>query len=158
MRLSFVETMRGTVKDTQGSEHSLSFDVTAVGGLRGRFALRGLAQASPWAREAAAQGTLTIAPLARTVTYVLRFDSDAGEQIVLDAQKRFSLLAPLRSMTLMPVTVRDGTGNVLARGEMSFDLRELLPFLASWLPVVKVQQRRLDVRRRAVARTQLRGA
>ncbi len=41
---------------------------------------------------------------------------------------------------------------------MSFDLRELLPFLASWLPVVKLQQRRLDVRRRAVARTQLRGA
>jgi hypothetical protein len=157
MQLSFVETMRGHVKDARGDSFALSFDVSATGGRGGRFALRGLAKARPWAVEAPAQGTLVIAPRERTITYLLRFASDAGEPIVLEAQKRFVLLAPLRSMTLMPVTLSDGAGVVLARGDMSFDLRELLPFLASWLPIAKLQQRRLDVRRRAVVRAQLRG-
>lgn len=157
MRLSFVETMRGTVEDTKGDTHPLSFDVSAVGGADGHFVLRGLAKALPWTREATAQGTLTIAPRERTITYLLRFASDAGDSLVLDAQKRFSFLAPLRSMTLMPVTVSNAAGEVLARGNMSFDLRELVPFVASWLPVVKLQEKRLDVRRRAVARALLRG-
>ena len=157
MRLSFVETMRGTVRDTQGEASSIAFDVSATGASDGHFALRGLAKAPRWTREAAAQGTLTIAPRERTITYVLRFASDSGEALVLEAQKRFSFLAPLRSMTLMPVTLSGPTGQVLARGEMSFDLRELVPFVASWLPLARVQQTRLDVRRRALARAQLRG-
>lgn len=159
MRLSFVETMRGTVRDVHGDVHSIAFDVNAVGNSRdGHFTLRGLAHAPNWAREAAAHGTLTIAPRERTITYAVGFRSDAGDELLLDAQKRFSFLAPLRSMTLMPVTLRDASGEVIARGDMAFDLREFVPFLASWLPLVKTQQKRLDVRRRAVVRALLRSA
>jgi len=159
MRLSFVETMRGTVRDLHGDVHSIAFDVSAIGNSRdGHFALRGLARAPHWAREAAAHGTLTIAPRERTITYVVRFRSEAGAELLLDAQKRFSFFAPLRSMTLMPVTLRDASGEVIARGEMMFDLRELVPFLASWLPLIKAPQKRLDARRRAAVRALLRGA
>ena len=158
MRLSFVETMRGTVRDAHGDVHSFAFDVSAMGNSDGHFALRGLARAPHWAREAAAHGTLIIAPRERTITYAVRFRSDAGDELVLDAQKRFSFLAPVRSMTLMPVTLRAASGEVIARGDMTFDLRELVPFVASWLPLVKTQQKRLDVRRRAVARALLRSA
>jgi len=159
MRLSFVETMRGTVRDLHGEVHSIAFDVSAMGNSGdGHFALRGLARAPHWAREAAAHGTLTIAPRERTITYAVRFRSEAGEELLLDAQKRFSFLAPRRSMTLMPVTLRDPSGEVIARGEMTFDLRELVPFLASWLPLIKAPQKRLDARRRAAVRALLRSA
>ena len=158
MRLSFVETMRGAVRDARGIAHPICFEVSAEGGGGGRFALRGIAKAPPWAREAAARGTLTIAPRARTITYALRFEAEAGGEVTLEAQKRLSLLAPLRSLTTMPVTVRGPAGEALARGEMSFDLRGIVPFLASWLPAARAQARRLDVRRRAVERARLRGA
>ncbi len=159
MRLSFVETMRGTVRDLHGEVHSIAFDVNAIGNSSdGHFALRGLARAPHWAREAAAHGTLTIAPRERTITYAVRFRAESGQELLLDAQKRFSFLAPLRSMTLMPVTLRNASGEVVARGQMTFDLRELVPFVASWLPLAKTQQKRLDVRRRAVVRALLRSA
>lgn len=157
MHLSFVETMGGTVKDARSAAFPLSFEVNARGGEAGRFTLRGIVKAPPWAPETAAQGTLVIAPRARTITYVLRFVSDAGDALTLDAQKRFSFFSPMRSMTFMPVTVSDGEGQVRARGDLSFDLRTLGPFLFSWLPISRVQRKRLDVRRRAVARAQLRG-
>lgn len=156
MRLSFVEAMQGTVRDQLGETSSIAFDVSAVGEGDGHFMLRGLARAPAWVRESAAHGTLTIAPRERTITYVVHFASESGQALRLDARKRFSFLAPRRSMTLMPVTLSDASGEVLARGEMSFNLRDLIPFIASWLPVARIQQKRLEVRRRAVTRALLR--
>ena len=46
MRLSFVETMRGTMRDLHGDVHSFAFDVSAIGNSDGHFALRGLAHAA----------------------------------------------------------------------------------------------------------------
>ncbi len=155
MQLSFVETMGGTVRDGQGVQRALSFEVSARGGAGGRFALRGLASAPPWAGRVPAHGTLTIDPLARTVTYALRLDAPGGEALTLDAQKRFSLRAPLRSMTQMPVTLRDASGAVLAEGALSFSLHTLPRFLASWVSPSRAQQHELDVRRRAIARVML---
>ncbi len=157
MQLSFVETMEGTVRDRAGVRTPLRFEVSAHGGAGGRFALRGLAWALPWGAEVPAHGTLAIDARARTITYALRLALPGGDALTLDAQKRVSLRAPLRSMTRMPVTLRDAEGVVRAEGELGFALRTLPRFLASWLPVARVQQRVLDVRRRAVAREALRG-
>ena len=157
MRLTFVETMSGTLQGEDGRAHPLSFHVQAASLGGGRFELAGVVAAPPWAVETDARGTLTFALLRPAITYCLRFTTRAGEALTLDAQKRPKVFSFIRSMTLMPATLRDESGQVLARGELAFDLRGLLPFLASWLPLHQPQQKQLEVRRRAAARQALWG-
>lgn len=156
MRISFVETMSGTLTDEEGTERPVAFDVSAVSrGPAGHFELRGLMRAPPWAPETETSGTLVISPLKPALVYQLRFTARDGRTLTLDAQKTPSPLRPLTSMTFMPTVVREDGGRVLGRGSMRFDLRDLLPFLVSWLPGPRTQQKRLDARRRAVARQAL---
>ena len=157
MSLTFVETMSGTLNDEQGLAHPVSFRVQAASLGGGRFELTGVVGAPPWAMEAEARGTLVMALVKPSITYCLRFATPAGETLTLDAQKRLKVFSLVQTMTLMPATLRDATGRVLARGEMTFELRTLPAFLASWLPWRKPQQKLLDVRRRAVARLALWG-
>lgn len=152
MKISFVETMRGTLRDLQGTDQPISFDVgaSALGG--GRFELKGLVSAPPWAPQAPAEGTLVMSLFEPAMTYQLRFTATDGALLTLDAQKHPTPLAPVRSMTEMETTLRDAGGQLLANGRMFFDLADLVPFLRSWLPLSRSQRRNLDVRRRAVAR------
>ena len=156
MQISFVETMSGTVRDERGVTHPISFSVCAVGVRGGHFTLKGVITAPPWAaREVSCEGTLVISLRPRAITYHLTFDA-AAQTLTLDAQKSPTPLHPLRSMTYMPTTIRDAHGVVVARGDMTFDLRHLPIFLASYIN--GSQQRQLDVRRRALDRLVLTGA
>ena len=154
---SFVETMRGWLCDREGREHPAAFEVQARGA-RGRFALRGVISAPPFADEALAEGTLAISALPPSIAYRLRFASPAGEPLELAAEKHPTPLHPLRSMTAMEATVTDARGAQVAAGTMLFDLRDLPRFLASWLPVHALAQRQLEAARRRVERRLLAGA
>jgi hypothetical protein len=154
MDIEFVETMRGWLKTASGgAEHPISFEVHAQGS-NGRFQLRGLISAPPLALESVASGTLTMRPLPliRSIAYHLQFPGQDGQRYTLEAEKRPTPLAPIRSMTEMPATVRDPSGAIVAEGMMFFDLRDLPSFAASWLPIRRTAQRLLDTRRRALER------
>lgn len=163
MNVSFVETMRGRVRDGAGEEHPLEFEVKAeAAGLGawlrdGRTYASGLVRAPPWAVEAPIEGTLTIAPAAGSIAYSLAFRSEAGESLRLEGAKRVRWTDPLRTMTVLPVTLRAPDGRLLAAGVLHFALRDLVPFAASWLPGRRRAQRLLDVKRRAVERRLLAG-
>ncbi len=156
MKVGFVETMRGTVKAEDGSESKLEFEVHAhAEHLRkflkdGQTLLRGLIRAAPYAVEVPATGQLTI-DLPRSLTYRVDFEAK-GVRYRLEGKKTPSLLSPIRSMTQMPVVLKTEAGKELARGQMTFALRELGGFLASWLPFHAAPRLSLDVRRRLLER------
>ena len=60
-------------------------------------------------------------------------------------------------MTRMNATIADEAGRVVASGEMRFDVRDLVGFVASWLPVAKKGRHHLDTRRRSIERLALSG-
>ena len=116
--------------------------------------MRGIMRAAPYAIEAPASGELTI-DLPHALTYLVTFESD-GVAYRLEGKKTPSLLSPIRSMTVMETVLKTATGKELARGQMTFALRELGGFLASWLPFYSGPRVRLDVRRRLLERAELR--
>jgi hypothetical protein len=164
MMVSFVETMRGTVNDDEGRSHPCDFNIKAeAGSLRellktGTTHLSGLVHAEPWAVEAPARGTLEMSLVPPRIAYAVYFQSAQGQDLVIKGAKEVKAIGLLHSMTHLPVTVREKSGKVLGTGELTFDLKELGPFLASWLPFPRAAQRRLDVARRAVERRVLAGA
>ena len=156
MEVSFVETMRGTLVTADGERTEVEFDVVARAPsvrtllFTGRTELTGLLRAPPFASEVPARGSLVLGPTA--LDYELHFTAADGRALVLNGHKGPSLLKPVTSMTVMAAVLRDPEGNEVARGEMRFDLKDLVPFLASWLPVGRFAQRALDTRRRRVER------
>jgi len=155
MPIAFVETMRGTLRDERGVESRVDFHVRASGGARGHFELSGVVHAGPWTEETTAHGTLVISALPASIAYDVRFRADDGRALRLHGAKRPSLLAPVRSMTVLDVALSDEASRALAHGTMRFDLMELPAFLASWLPLPTRPHRQLDARRVAVARREL---
>ena len=127
MRLSFSETMRGTVGD-----RPIEFTVTARAEGLGFFALDGTIKALPWA-SGPTTGSLRLKLLGfdRFIRYHLQLPNG----FTLEAEKKPSLLRPLHSMTWMPAQLKDATGAVVAEGTMTFALRELPSFVLSALPV-----------------------
>lgn len=162
MRVSFVEAMQGVLRDRDGREAPISFEIEAaaprLGGflLDGRTEVLGVVHASPFAEEASLRGTLEISPWAGTIAYRLRFPGVGGE-LTLSGEKRPTPRGPLRSMTRMDVSLRGPGGELLAEGVMRFELGDLRAFLVSWLPWSRGAQRRLGARRRAVERRTLDG-
>ncbi len=156
MNVGFVETMRGTLKANDGSESNVEFEVHAhADHLRkfledGQTRLRGIMRAAPYAAEVPATGELTI-DLPRSLTYLVTFES-SGVRYRLEGRKTPRLLAFIRSMTHMEVVLKTDAGEPLARGEMTFAIRELGGFLASWLPFNARPRVELDVRRRRLER------
>jgi hypothetical protein len=156
MNVGFVETMRGTLRAADGSESNVEFEVHAhAEHLRkflkdGQTKLRGIMRAAPYAVEVPATGELTI-DLPRSLTYLVTFAAN-GVAYRLEGKKTPSLLSPIRSMTVMEVVLKTEDGKELARGEMTFALRELGGFIASWLPFNIKQRVSLDVRRRLLER------
>jgi hypothetical protein len=57
-----------------------------------------------------------------------------GGRWTVAGQKLPSLRHPLRSMTILPVTLTDAQGRERARGDLRFDLADLPRFLLTWLP------------------------
>jgi hypothetical protein len=161
MMVSFVEQMAGMVRGRDGRERPLDFNIKAEAAstrqflLTGRTSLTGIIHAPPWAAEAVVEGTMEMSAMHRYVQYTLEFRSRTGEALVLEGRKNPVLQAVLRTMTHMPVVLRQKDGEVLAEGELRFDLRDLLPFASSWLPFGRTAQLALDVQRRAVARRAL---
>ena len=153
MRVSFVETMRGELKTRDGLTHPLDFELKAEAASLARFLrdgkadVAGVVHAPPWADEAEVEGTLTIDLPHRRLAYRLKFGA-----LTLEGDKQVRLPALLSSMTVLPVTLADLQGVPLAAGEVRFDLRDLPSFAASWLPGWREAQKRLDVKRRSVAR------
>jgi hypothetical protein len=156
--VSFVEAMAGTVRDSDGRDRPLDFNVKAEADstrqflLTGKTTLTGIIHAPPWAAEAPVEGTMAMSATHRYVNYMLAFRSRTGDDLVLEGTKNVRLDAVLRTMTHMPVTLRRKEGEILAEGELSFDLRDLIPFARSWLPIRRSQQFALDLQRRAVQR------
>lgn len=156
MQLSFVETMRGEVTDDAGRVHAVDFEIRAEQCDAGRFRIEGVVHAGAFGDEARCDGTLTISALPPSIAYDVRWQTSAGE-LALRGAKSPTPFAPLRSMTRLPVELVDATRTVRASGTMSFDLRDLPQFLASWLPIPLQSQRTFSARLAAVTRRQLLG-
>lgn len=160
IEVSFVETMRGTLTGQDGQEHPVVFDVAThapalLPFLReGHTDVRGVVRAPPWVDEAEVRGTMVVAPLRGHISYRLTFAGPGG-QMRLEGHKSPSLFAPIKSMTTLPIRLLGADGSVLAQGTMHFDMKDLVPFLASWLPVPRRAQRQLDTQRRGIARRAL---
>jgi hypothetical protein len=120
--------MQGTLTDTSHREHPVEFSVQMKGEGRGFFTMTGTVKAPPWADSSKCSGSFTLSP--RRIHYHLRFG-----KFTLEGTKTPSVLKPLSSMTKMPVTLRSDAGDVVAEGEMFFDMKDLPGFLLSWLPV-----------------------
>lgn len=155
MNVGFVETMRGTLTSRDGQQSRIEFEVHAhADHLRqflkdGKTRLRGIMRAEPYARETPATGTLII-DLPRSLTYAVAFEAN-GSRFILHGKKTPSLLAPVKSMTVMEARL-EKDGVEVGRGEMTFDVRELPGFVLSWLPVYAKPRLSLDVRRRLLER------
>ena len=156
MKLSFMETMRGEVSDAAGRKYPVAFHVRTRQLERGHFALEGVVHASAFGDEATCEGTLTLSVLPASIAYVVRWQT-GGDTYELRGAKSPSVLAPLTSMRVLPVTLSRASGDVLASGTMTFDLFDLPQFLASWVPVPLRARRRFEARQVAVARRALVG-
>ena len=115
----------------------LELDVVAPGLLKlwavteasmtGRAVLDGVAD------DPAATGSMLIAPIRRRrLRYQLAFQATDGRPLRIDGWKSVSYLRPLRSMTTLPVTVYAADGSVFGEALLTFDLRDLPRFLASF--------------------------
>lgn len=157
MRVQFVETMRGSLTDADGT-HAAEFTVKArAERLRdllrtGVATLSGVVRAPPYAAQAPAQGTLRFDVVRGQLAYDLTFDG-----MRLAGRKQVSLARLLHSMTHLPIELRDSSGSVLARGAFTFDLRDTPAFVATWLPGAERGARALDVLRRSLERARLDG-
>ncbi|MFZ5446189.1 MAG: hypothetical protein ACOZQL_39745 [Myxococcota bacterium] len=154
METSFVETMRGRLRDAAGRESWVDFQIRTHG-VGGQLTLEGVVHAPPWTTESPCEGTLVISPWPASIAYDVRFRV-GGEQYRLHGAKSPSLLHPVRSMTVLPITLSRGEEQ-LAQGTMTFDLLDLPQFLASWLPLPTTARRRFEARHAAVARRALLG-
>lgn len=144
-RIEFAETMAGTcvLEGEDGRAIAARFRVGAyaepdvVGSLRdrggtlrlaGRIDIEGLATAQPCA------GTLEVRPLRSRATLVYDLDmrDDEGRPLHLHGEKHVRLGDALGGMTTLHTEVRRDDGEILARGVLRFDVRDLRPFLASF--------------------------
>jgi hypothetical protein len=97
-------------------------------------ALRGRVHVPGWVDDAAATGTLRVAPIAaRRIRYRLAFTTAEGRSVHLDGWKSISYRHPVRSMTYLPATLTDEEGQVVGEARLHFDLRhDLAGFLAGF--------------------------
>ena len=111
MGFEFSETMSGTVEwdAVPGQRHPFRFDVTAHAPsfrdhmFTGRAELRGKVLAPPKARDAVAEGTITIRPLGgRIITHELGFTGEDGARYSIVGQKNIDFRHPFKTFTTLP--------------------------------------------------------
>jgi hypothetical protein len=144
MGFEFSETMSGTVEwdAVPGQRHPFRFDVTAhASSLRdhmftGQAELRGKVLAPPKARDAAAEGTITIRPLGgRIIKYELAFTGDDGAHYSIVGQKDIDFWHPLKTFTTLPADIVDADHHRVGTCLTRFDLRrDWWRFLRSFRP------------------------
>lgn len=95
-------------------------DVRAA--MRGRVHIEGLAD------DPNATGEMHIAPFTRKrIRYTLDFTASDGRALRLDGWKSVSYARPLPSMTTLPATVTDSSGQLVAEVIVHFHMRRHLP-------------------------------
>ena len=146
MGMVFFEKMRGDVRDRWGKRHALDFDLRVESASArhllstGVARLTGVVHAPPWADHAAVEGTLTFAAShSRTLSYDLNFHGDDGAAMSLRGTKQFRWLAPVASLTQLAAELRAGD-ELLARGEIRFDLNEAVALVRSLAPANTVSK------------------
>lgn len=138
MGLSFFEGMRGHLVDRSGGIHLVDIDIKAETThlsqllLDGMTRITGIVRARPWAEDAPLEGTLHISPLRhRHIVYDFGFRDADGREYQFRGVKTLSLWRPLYSMTHLASTLHRGE-DLLAEGELLFDLNDVLSFLGRW--------------------------
>lgn len=139
---SFNETMQGTwTRPGESEERGISFTITARAGswlkhLRDRkAALAGTLRMEGFANGVPISGELIIDPLiGRLIRYTFEFVGDDGKNYRFEGQKDVSLADVVGTMTTLPATITDRSGQVAARALLKFDAKDLPGFLASFRP------------------------
>jgi hypothetical protein len=153
--MHFVETMRGQLS-RDGVVTPVCFHVRAERRAGGEFSLAGVVHAAPWVAETTVTGTLHLAMLPPRIAYDVRFTATDGRALALRGAKHPTPLSPVNSMSELSCALVDVSSNeVLASGQLAFDLLDLPKFLASWLPGRSREHRRLEAQHHAVARRAL---
>lgn len=138
---AFSEVMEGVLRVAgEDGERAMRLDLTAVlpgvlrpwGDVQGD--LTGRVHVAGWADDRAVTGRLRVAPIAaRRIRYTLEFTADDGRRLRLDGWKSVSARRPVRSMTVLPLTVTDADGNVAGEARLRFHVRrDLLRFLGGF--------------------------
>ena len=138
--IAFAETMSGLVSLEEGTVE-VSFTVSARGEVSLASALRRRGE-STWALEGTiaidgietkCAGTLAMRPRARraTLVYDLAFRDREGAACTLHGEKHTGWLSPLKGMTTLYTELRR-EGALLGSGVLTFDVRELSPWLRSF--------------------------
>ena len=129
---SFRETMSGSyfMLDAPTDERAIAFTIEARASDVARFArdktwgVRGTIDAEKLASGAEVEGTLTFKLIdERRLPYRLAFRGDDGKRYELSGQKEWMGLRPIASMTLLPASVYNESGEEIARATLRFDLR-----------------------------------
>jgi hypothetical protein len=138
----FRETMRGTYwrleAPTDEQALDMTLKVTAASARRflrdKTWQLEGTMNAEGLATDKPVEGTIEFRILdERRLPYRVRFTGDDGRSYELRGQKEWTPLAPLESMTVLPMTLLDASGAEIGRATLRFDARnELGQFLGSF--------------------------
>lgn len=161
MRVSFVETMRGTLEDEQGARTPVEFTLHVEAPsarafvFDGRCVARGVLKAPGFAPEVPCDGEVHLTRVPPSIGYRLHARGADGTLLTLAGTKQVALTRVLSTMTTLPVTLTDERGAVRARGVMTFDLKELAPFLATFSPLAKRPKALVDAARAAARRRAL---
>lgn len=137
----FRETMAGSYR-LVGAEHDrpISFTIRARTASLPRFVRRPVAEiegeidAQGFADHRVLRGTLAMDVLRdRTLAYFFRFADNEGVPRVFDGRKNLELGSLVESMTVLPGSILDEAGALVASAVLRFDLRsDLVRFLRSF--------------------------
>ncbi|MGO9833681.1 MAG: hypothetical protein ACLP1X_05650 [Polyangiaceae bacterium] len=138
--LSYRETMSGNYwrLDAPTDERAIAFTIEAHARSLIEFArsktcrITGTIDAERLASGRDLEGTISFKLLSeRRMPYRLSFCGDDGHRYELSGQREWSGLAPIESMTILPASLYDRSGDEVARATLRFDVR------ADWMSWIK---------------------
>jgi hypothetical protein len=138
----FSESLSGTYQ-RDGQERKISFQVTARADSIWKFLhdrrahLDGVIDVAGLAENAHLQGAIVIDPfLGRIIRYEFGFPGADGKSYRFLGEKHIDPLHPVETSTTLPGTISDTEGNFSASALLHFHTQDLIPFLASFRPVL----------------------
>jgi hypothetical protein len=129
---SFTQTMTGSywLLDAPAEEGAIAFTMEATAPDVRAFArdktwrITGTIDAERLARGRPLDGTLVFRLFdERRIAYRFTFPADDGRRYEVSGQEEWSGLAPVTSLTLLPVSLYDERGDEIGRAMLRFDLR-----------------------------------
>jgi hypothetical protein len=142
--LSYRETMSGNYwrLDAPTDERAIAFTIDVHTRSLIEFArskicqISGIIDAERLASGRELEGTISFKLLSqRRMPYRLSFVGDDGHRYELSGQREWSGIAPIESMTILPATLYDRSGDEVARATLRFDLRA---DWASWIKSLRL--------------------